>query len=129
MGALFLKNASVTVDGVDSSDDVDNVEFTPTVTTATWSPVSGKTQQETSEPSWVCTLNLAQNYATDSLFMMLFTETEEKLVTFKPRGSAAGPTITAKIMPTPAKIGGGVGAMTSSATLAVNGKPIIAPAV
>lgn len=127
MGALFLKNASVTVAGTDSSDDVDNVEFTPTSTTATWTPISGKTQQETSEPSWACTFNLSQNYEVGSLFMKLYDTTVEMEVIFKPRGTAPGPTITAKVMPAPAKIGGGVGALTSSATLAVNGKPVITP--
>lgn len=129
MGALFLKNATVTVGGVEASDDVDNVTFTPTTNTATWNPISGKTQQETSEPSWACAFNLAQNYEADSLFMKLYERTEEMEVVFKPRGSAIGPTITAMVMPAPASIGGGVGVLTSSATLACNGKPTIAPAV
>lgn len=129
MGALFLKNASVTVGGVEASDDVDNVTFTPTTTTATWNPVSGNTQQETSEPSWACAFNLAQNYDADSLFMKLYERTEVMEVVFKPRGGAVGPTITAQVMPAPALIGGGVGVLTSSATLACNGKPVITPAV
>lgn len=129
MGALFLKNATCTIAGVDASDDVDNVDFTPTSTTATWTPLSGKTQQETSEPSWVCNFNLAQNYEADSLFMKLYERTEEMEVVFKPRGGQPGPTITAKVMPAPAKIGGGVGALTSAASLACNGKPEIAPYV
>lgn len=123
MGALFLKNATLTIDGKDSSDDVDNVLFTPTTATSSFMPISGNAQQEQGATTWVATFNIAQNYEAGSLFMRLLEDSEEMAAEFKPRGAATGPTIKARLMPAPAAIGGGIGALTASATLAVNGKP------
>lgn len=123
MGALFLKNATLTIDGKDSSDDADNVLFTPTTATSSFLPISGNAQQEQGATTWVATFNIAQNYDEGSLFMRLLNESDELEAEFKPRGSASGPTIKARLMPAPAAIGGGIGALTASATLAVNGKP------
>lgn len=125
---MFLKNATCTVDGTDVSDDVDNVKFTPNVTTATWNPISGKSKSESTE-TWTAAFNLAQNYKADSLYMRLYEDKEEMTLVFKPRGAeAGGAVITAKVMPAPAEIGGGVGVLSAAATLAVNGKPAITPA-
>lgn len=128
MGALFLKNATLTIDGADSSDDVDNVTFTPTTATSSFLPISGNAQQEQGATTWVAAFNVAQNYEADSLFMRLLNDTDEMTATFKPRGTAPGPTITAKLMPAPAQIGGGIGALTAAASLAVNGRPEVTPA-
>lgn len=125
---MFLKNATLTIDGADHSDAVDNVEFTPNVTTAEWKPISGNTKSESTE-SWTGTFNLEQDFKAGSLWMKLYTGTEEMTAVFKPRGAeAGGATITANIMPAPAKIGGGVGILSAAATLAVNGRPTITPA-
>lgn len=123
MGALFLKNATLTIDGKDSSDDVDNVTFTPTTATSSFLPISGNAQQEQGATTWVAAFNIAQNYEEGSLFMRLLNDTDELAAEFKPRGTAPGPTIKAKLMPAPAAIGGGIGALTAAASLAVNGKP------
>lgn len=125
---MFLKNATLTIDGADASDEVDNVEFAPAVTTATWLPISGKTKQESSEV-WSATFNLEQSFKAGSLWMKLYSGTAEMTAVFKPRGvEVGGATITAKIMPAPAKIGGGIGVLSATATLAVNGRPTITAA-
>lgn len=125
---MFLKNATCTVDGTDISDAVDNVKFTPAVTTATWNPISGKAKQESSEV-WTCTFNLEQDFKAGSLWMKLFSGTSEMTVVFKPRGAeTGGASITAKVMPAPAEIGGGTGVLSAAATLAVNGRPTITAA-
>lgn len=126
MPALFLKNATITIEGQDASEDVDNVEFTPTTGGATFTPISGKTQSDSGATSWVCTMNIAQNYTAGSLFMLMFAAGAPLDVVLKPRGTAVGgPTITAEIVPVPAKIGGTSGALTASVTCQVNGKPAI----
>lgn len=125
---MFLKNATATWDGADHSDDVDNVTFTPNVTTATFTPISGNAQSESTE-TWTATFNLAQDFTATSLYMKLYAGGTPKEVVFKPRGEeAGGAVITATVVPAPAVIGGGVGALTASATLAVNGRPVITPA-
>jgi hypothetical protein len=125
---MFLKNAIATVDGADHSDDVDNVTFTPAVTTATWNPISGNSKSESTE-TWTATFNLAQDFSANSLYMKLFNGTDEMEIIFKPRGAeVGGAVITAQIMPAPAVIGGGVGVLSAAATLAVNGRPVITPA-
>jgi hypothetical protein len=125
---LFLKNATCTVDGTDISDAVDNVKFTPAVTTATWNPISGKPKQESNEV-WSCTFNLEQDFKAGSLWMKLFSGTAEMTVVFKPRGAeVGGASITAKVMPAPAEIGGGIGVLSAVANLAVNGRPTITAA-
>ncbi|QIN94475.1 major tail protein [Arthrobacter phage Whytu] len=129
MTALFLKNATVTVDGEDASEDADNVDFTPTTSAATFTPISGNTQSDSGATSWVCNMNIAQDYTAGSLFMTMFKAEGPVDVVLKPRGTASGPTITATIVPVPAKIGGGAGALTAAVSCQVVGKPTIAPAV
>lgn len=125
---MFLKNATCTVDGTAVSDEVDNVKFTPKVTTATWMPISGVAKQESTEV-WECSFNLEQNFKAGSLWMKLYSGTAEMTVVFKPRGAeVGGASITAKVMPAPAEMGGGIGSLTATATLAVNGKPTITAA-
>ena len=125
---MFLKNATATWDGADHSDDVDNVTFTPNVTTATFNPISGNSKSESTE-TWTLTFNLAQDFKEDSLYMKLYAGGGPKEVVFKPRGAeVGGAIITATVNPAPAVIGGGVGALTATATLAVNGRPDITPA-
>jgi NADPH-dependent 2,4-dienoyl-CoA reductase/sulfur reductase-like enzyme len=125
---MFLKNATATWDGADHSDDVDNVTFTPNVTTATFTPISGNSKSESTE-SWTLSFNLAQDFTADSLYMKLHAGGEPKELVFKPRGAeVGGAVITATVVPAPAVIGGGVGALTATATCAVNGKPVITPA-
>lgn len=127
MPALFLKNATVTVDGADASEDADNVEFTPTTSAATFTPISGNTQSDSGATSWVCGMNIAQDYTPGSLFMLMYGAGDPVDVVLKPRGAAVGgPTITATIVPVPAKIGGGAGALTATVSCQVNGKPTIA---
>lgn len=128
MPALFLKNATMTIDGTDASEDADNVEFTPTTSAATFTPISGKTQSDAGATSWVCAMNVAQDYTPGSLFMLMYEAGDPIDVVFKPRGTASGPTISASIVPVPAKIGGGAGALTASVSCQVNGKPAIVPA-
>jgi hypothetical protein len=125
---MFLKNATCTVDGTAVSDSVANVKFTPAVTTATYVPISGVVKQETTEV-WSCTFDLEQDFKAGSLWMKLYTGTAEMTVVFKPRGvEVGGATITAKVMPAPAEMGGGIGTLSATATLPVNGKPVITAA-
>ena len=125
---MFLKNATLTIDGDDHSGAVDNVKFTPNVTTAVWEPINGQTKSESKE-TWTCTFNLEQDFKADSLWMKLYTGTDEMVAVFKPRGAeVGGAVITANIMPAPAEAGGGVGVLSASASLGVNGKPVITPA-
>jgi hypothetical protein len=126
---MFLKNATLTWDAADHSDDVDNVTFTPAVTTATFTPISGNSQSESTE-AWTVSFNLAQDFTANSLYMKLYAGGGPKEVIFKPRGAeVGGATITATVVPAPALIGGGVGVLTATASLAVNGRPVITPAV
>jgi hypothetical protein len=125
---LFLKNATLTIDGDDHSGEVDNVKFTPNVSAATWKPINGVAKSESTE-DWTCTFNLEQDFKVDSLYMKLYDGTAPVVAVFKPRGvEAGGAVITATIVPAPAEMGGGVGVLSASASLAVNGKPVITPA-
>jgi hypothetical protein len=116
------------VDGTAVSDSVANVKFTPAITTATYMPISGVAKQESTE-IWSCTFDLEQDFKAGSLWMKLYTGTAEMTVVFKPRGvEVGGATITAKVMPAPAEMGGGIGTLSATATLPVNGKPVITAA-
>lgn len=125
---MFLKNATCTVDGTSVADSVANVKFTPAVNTATYLPISGVAKSESVE-TWTCTFDLEQDFKAGSLWMKLYSGTAEMTVVFKPRGAeVGGATITAKVMPAPAEMGGGIGVLSATATLAVNGKPTITAA-
>jgi hypothetical protein len=125
---MFLKNATCTYGGADHSDEIDNLKITPAVTTTGFEPISGNNKSESTE-KWTATFNLAQDFTEGSLWMKLFAGGEPEEVVFKPRGAeAGGAVITCTVVPAPAEAGGGVGVLSASATLAVNGRPVITPA-
>lgn len=122
-----MKQASATVDGVEYADDIDNLAFTPTAQTSTYTPISGKTVSDSSAATWVATMSIAQDFTADSLWMLCYDEEgAEKEIVFKPKGTAVGmPSIKAKVTLSPGAVGGAPGAQTAQVTMAMREKPVI----
>lgn len=122
-----MKQASATIDGVEYADDIDNLEINPTTQTSTFTPISGRTVSDVAAATWAATMNVAQDFTDGSLWMLCFDhEGEEKEVIFKPKGVQTGmPSIKAKLVLSPGKVGGAPGAQTAQITAAVREKPTI----
>lgn len=120
-----LKNATLAIDADDFSAAVSQVQFTPSTSASTWRGIGGNVLKDQAIAEWSCTIALAQDLAPGGLLRYLLdNDGEKKTVVFTP--VAAGPTITATLIMSPADIGGTAGAdmATSSVTLAVDGKPV-----
>lgn len=119
-----LKNATLSIAADDYTAAVSQVEFTPATSTSTWRSIGGDVRKAQAIAEWSCTVGLAQDLASTGLLRYLLdNDGQEKVAVFTP--VTAGPTITATLVITPAAIGGTAGPdlATSSATLAVVGKP------
>jgi len=109
---------------------VDQVIFTPSSSSQTWTGLGQNTHTDVSTATWTLGLRYAQDWASaTSLSRYLFdNEGDTVSMTFRPK-SGAGPSFTAQVVITPGAIGGDVNAYaTASVTLGVNGKPQLVPA-
>lgn len=125
---LFLKSATLTIDGIAVADEVSNVTFTPTSSAITFKGISGLTSQSSSVEVWAVSLTYIQDWTqANSLSMRLFNNANKSVtVVFRPSGGATGPSVTATVTLTPGAIGGAVDAAAeSSVTLPVSGRPAI----
>jgi hypothetical protein len=130
---LYLKDTTFLVAADNYEAALSSVSFTPASSTATWqglTPAASFTFATTA--TWTCTLEYAQDWGTtNSLSQYLFAnEGKEVVVKFAPqKGTTTAPTFTATVIITPGSVGGAVNSVaTASVTLAVKGKPTLAPA-
>lgn len=122
-----LKNATLTIAEDDYTAAVSRVEFTPSTTSQTWRGIGGNTLKDQTIADWTATLGYAQDLAPTGLARYLHEhEGELKACVFTP--DTDGPTITATLVISPAKIGGQADGnlVTGEATLALRGKPVFA---
>lgn len=128
--AFVLKTTSVvfTRDGATDSDDfskhIGEVAFTPSVQTGTWTGVSGNVISDQGIATWTTTFGLIQDLADNGFLRWLLIHEGEKadaVVTFADGADPCTVTVTLS----PAQIGGAVGAnpLSSSVTMATDGKP------
>lgn len=128
---LVLKDVILSIGTDDYRYAVDQVSFTPSASTITWTGLGLNTYTDISTATWALTLNYVQDWdTTNSLSRRLFEDEGETVaMTFKPR-SGSGPSFTANVIVTPGAIGGSVNAVAStSVTLPCTGKPTLVPAV
>lgn len=126
---LFLKSATITVDGDPVEGAVSNVTITPTTTALSFKAVNGVAYQDQSGETWAAALTYAQDWTTPgSLARTLFDRAGESVeLVFTP--STGGPTITVDATLVAGAIGGEVdAAATATVTLPVTGRPVIGDA-
>lgn len=127
---LSYKVATLTAAVTGSSDtdtltpQVSEVRFTPSTQTGSWIGIGGNTVSDQSIATWTATLGMIQDVATTGLVRWLLTN-EGKKCTFTLL-AITGVTITFVATLSPAEIGGPVGSsyLTSTVTLAMDGKPV-----
>ncbi|TSE15401.1 hypothetical protein B1A87_005240 [Arthrobacter sp. KBS0703] len=124
---LNIKNAIVSIDGVEYSDAITLAKLSNTFDTAVWSPVSGNVQQTVSPLVWTCDLEFGQDFTANTTLTakLIAFHGLTKTVIIKPTGTATQSwTFTATIT-APKEIGGGTGVATTSASLPVSGQPTL----
>lgn len=123
---LNIKNAVISIDGVEYSDAITEATVNRTSTDLKWIPVSGNVQTEVGALEETITINFGQDFTEGSLTQVLNESHGEKaVVIIKPKGGTT-PTITANVtLKAPDTLGGAVGVAASTATFAVNGRTTI----
>jgi hypothetical protein len=128
---IILNNVKLTLGTDDYEAHVSKVEFVPTSAIVNWKGLTPTSVHSfPTRATWVCNLDLAQDWETaDSLSQYLFeNEGVEVAAVFEPVDGGAG--FTATLIIVPGSIGGGVDAVpVSSVSLGVKGKPVLVPAV
>lgn len=127
---LTMKTATATaaiVGGTDTdtlTDQIGEITLTPTTQTGSWTGVSGNVQSDQSIATWALTIGMIQDIATTGMLRWLLTN-EGKKCTFTFL-LLTGVTVTVTATISPAQIGGAPtpGPLTSTVTLACDGKPI-----
>lgn len=124
---IVLKDCKLKIDADNYEAHVSSVTVTPTVNTQTWkglTPSAVKT--DSSAPSWVASLEYAQDWeTTDSLARYLFEHQGETVTAlFQPQQGSALPEFTLDLVIAPGPIGGSIDTFaTGSVNLGVDGQP------
>jgi hypothetical protein len=127
---LSYKVATLTATVSGSSDtdtltpQVHEIRFTPATQTGSWTGISGNVVSDQSIAVWSVVLGMIQDVAATGLLRWLLTN-EGKKATFTAL-LTTGVTVTFTATISPAEIGGAVapGYLTSTVTLAMDGKPV-----
>lgn len=127
---LTFKVATLTaaVVGVTDTDtltpQVSEITFTPSTQSGSWVGVSGNVVADQAIATWAMTLGMIQDVAATGMLRWLLTNEGKKAVFTALLTTGVTATITATI--SPAQIGGGVtpGPLSSTVTLACDGKPV-----
>jgi hypothetical protein len=108
-------------------DALDSAQLNLTSDDFQWVPISGNVQNQTGAIKWEVQLNLGQDTKTGGLMQFLVANhgVAGKLE-YYPKGGSTTPKVAADIIiKAPATIGGGVGVATTTASLKVDGQPVI----
>lgn len=127
---LTFKVAALTAAVEDEPDtdtltpQVSQIEFTPTTQSGSWTGVSGNTVSEQGIASWALTLGMIQDVSANGMLRWLLQHEGKKAEFTALLTTGVTAVITAVI--TPATIGGAVtpGPLTSTVTLACDGRPV-----
>jgi hypothetical protein len=125
---LVLKGVILTL-GTDTYErHVDQVTFTPSASSITWTGLDNNSYTDVATATWACGLNYAQDWDTpDSLSQFLYeNEGETVSATFSPR-SGSGPAFTADLVITPGAIGGTVNAYATASVSLGSTRPVLVP--
>ena len=128
---LFLKEVELTI-GDGTPDDfrkhVSGVTFTPSSSQQSWTGLGQNTVTESTEPTWTCQLDYAQDWeSTNSLSRYLFENSGETVpMSFRPK-SGVGPSFTANVSIVPGAIGGQVNAYAGTSVTLGCDKPVLVP--
>lgn len=127
---LVFKVATLTAAVVGATDtdtlspQVGEIKLTPSVQSGSWTGVGGNVVSDQGIATWQLTLGMIQDVATAGMLRWLLTNEGKRCVFTALLTTGVTVTITAVI--SPAEIGGAVapGPLTSTVTLACDGKPV-----
>lgn len=127
---LTFKTSTVTAAVTGSADtdtltpQVGEITLTPSTQSGSWTGVGGNVQSDQAIATWALTLGMIQDVAATGMLRWLLTN-EGKKCTFTML-LVTGVTVTAIATISPAQIGGApqAGPLTSTVTLAMDGKPV-----
>lgn len=127
---LVYKVATLTAAVVGATDtdtlspQVSELTFTPSTATGSWTGIGGNVVQDQGVATWTLTLGMIQDVAANGMLRWLLTNEGKKCAFTALLTTGVTASITAVI--SPAQIGGAVtpGPLTSTVTLACDGKPV-----
>lgn len=129
---LVMKNVELLI-GSDTPDDfrkhVEQVIFTPTSSSTSWTGLGKNTHTDSSTATWVLALTYAQDWKSAKSLSNYLFDHEGETIPCEFRPLDGGPSFTADVVITPGAIGGNVNAFaTTTVNLGVTGKPVRVPA-
>lgn len=124
---LTIKNAVVSIDGIEYSDAITLAKLSNTFDTAVWSPISGNVQSTVGPLVWTCDLEFGQDFVANTTLTakLIALHGQTKTVVIKPTGTLTQSFTFTAVLSAPKEIGGGAGVATTSATFGVSGQPTI----
>ena len=124
---LNIKNAIISIDGVEYSDAITSAKLANSFETTVWTPVSGNIQSTVGPLSWTADLEFGQDFVANTTLTakLIAFHGLTKTVIVKPTGTATQSFTFTAVITAPKEIGGSTGIATSSATFAINGQPTI----
>jgi hypothetical protein len=124
---LNIKNAIISIDGVEYSDAITSASLNMNSTDTTWVPVSGNIQTATGAPVYTCAIEFGQDFSANTTLTakLMALHGTKKTVVVKPTGTTTQSWTFTATLKAPSVLGGGVGIATTSAEFPVDGIPVI----
>lgn len=111
---------------VEFGDALTSAKILFTSTDNEWEPISGNVQNSTGALKYEAQLDLGQDTKTGGLTQFLVANHgAQGKMEFYPKGGTTPKVVADVILRAPAELGGGVGVATTSASLKVDGTPVI----
>ena len=126
---LVLKDVELIIGTDDYRKHVDQVTFTPSASSVTWTGLGLNSHTDVGTATWTVNLNYVQDWDTaNSLSRYLYdNEGDTVAVTFAPK-SASGPSFKANVVITPGAIGGTVNSYATTSVTLGSDRPVLVPA-
>lgn len=126
---IVLKDCKLLVEADNYEAHVSKVSLDPTTSSQTWKGLTPSASfTDSSSPTWVCSLEYAQDWeTTDSLSRYLFENQGETVTAkFQPKKGTGLPEFTVELVIVAGPIGGAIDAFAvGSVSLGVNGQPVL----
>lgn len=122
---VFMDAADMTLGGDDYAAHISGASFVPATSTVTWTGAKpGSSFSRNARATWVCTINLAQDWESEKSLSQYLHDHEGEVVPITLAPVSGGKAFTADVIIVPGTIGAEVNQFgTSSVSLGVNGRP------
>lgn len=129
MEPLYMRNATLTIDGTDHAAQCSSIVFTPSPVSATWKGLKPDSQHTAAGfATWTCDVTAAQDWNAPTSLSVYLHDNEGESIAITCEPDDGGASFAATIILVPGAIGGSVDAFAEGTVSMPSTKPVRTPA-